>query len=167
MYQVLVDAIPFPMGPRKIVTSTGSRSQTIELINGYEVNLVRGPKLREWTIDIMLPSQNYPFLGFAGKIIGAVTGGAGGVLTNTIILKFFETVKEAKVAFPLTIIRMGDSFALTHIDNICQRVTLEEYTVTEDAENGSDLEVSLRFKEFIPFSTKVYTDNGTVSKDRV
>lgn len=167
MYQVLVGGIPFPMGPSKITTSTGSRSQTIELINGNEVNLVRGPKLREWSIDITLPSQNYPFMGFAGKILGAVTGNAVGVLTNTIILEFLETVKAEKLQFPLTIIRMGESFALTHFDNLCQYVTLEDYTITEDASNGCDLELTLNFKEYVPFSTKVYNDNGTVSKERM
>lgn len=167
MYQVLIGGIPFPMGPSKISTKTGSRSQTIELINGNEVNLVRGPKLREWTIDITLPSQNYPYMGFAGKMISKVAGSATGVLTNTIILEFLESVKAEKLAFPLTILRMGDTGALTHCSNVCERVTLEEYTVLEDASNGCDLDVNLLFKEFVPFSTKVYNQNGTISKGRL
>lgn len=166
MYQVLIGGVPFPMGPSKIVTNTGSRSQTIELINGQEVNLVRGPKLREWTIDVTLPSQNYPYIGLNARALGGMAGNIAGALSTTLILEYLESLKNDKVAFPLIILRLGENFNVTTFDNLCQKVTLEEYSITEDATNGQDMELSLSFKEFIPFSTKVYNSNGTIGKER-
>ena len=44
-------------------------------------------------------------------------------------------------------------------------VVLEDYTIKEDAEEGLDLLIDLNFKEYVPYSTKVYKKVTTSNAD--
>ena len=57
MYQVFLGLMPLPVAPSKITTTVGNRSQTIELIDGAEVNIVKGAKLQEIAFEFLCPSQ--------------------------------------------------------------------------------------------------------------
>lgn len=72
-----------------------------------------------------------------------------------------------------TIGRLGKTFDKTVVvrevinpyGSSSYKVVLEDYTIKEDAEEGFDLLIDLNFKEYVPFSTKVYTTVSTSTAD--
>lgn len=168
MYQVFLDVIPLPIAPSKITTIVGNRSNTVELINGDEYNIVKGAKLQEISFEFMVPSQSYPFMGAAMEALTGVTdmlGGITGAISSTVIFTQLQVLKESKQPFNFICVRMNQSMMLAGPFNTL-KVTLEDYTILEDANNGSDYIVSVRLKEYKAITEKVYNSNGSVSKER-
>lgn len=168
MYQVFLDVIPLPIAPSKITTFVGNRSQTVELINGDEYSIVKGAKLQEISFDFMVPSQSYPFMGSAMEALTSVTdklGGITGAISSMVIFTQLQVLKESKRPFNFICVRMNQGMMLSGPFNTL-KVTLEDYTILEDANNGSDYMVSVRLKEYKAITEQVYNANGSVSKER-
>lgn len=166
MYQVFLDVLPLPVAPSKITTTVGNRSQTVELINGDEVNILKGAKLQEISLEFMVPAQEYPFMTLAGGLVGKVLGGATGALTSSVIFEYLETLKAEKKPFNFICVRLGEGANALGLYNTTIKVTLEDYTILEDANNGNDFMVTALLKEWKPYSTKTYNNNKTVSMER-
>ena len=154
MYQVFLGTTLLPVAPSKIEMSIGSRSQTVELINGDEINIVKGASLAEISFEFMVPAQRYPFATYSTS------------LDTAAILAQLDTYKTQRLPFQFIVVRVvGTGRLKLHTTNI--KVTLEDYTVDEDAENGLDAIISVRLKEYKAYSTKVYDEkNQTVKKTR-
>ena len=61
MYEMRIGGVLFPVTPGKISYRINSKNETITLINGGEVNIIRTPGLTEITVDeLLLPVQRYP-----------------------------------------------------------------------------------------------------------
>lgn len=166
MYQVFLGLMPLPIAPSKLTTTVGNRSQTVELINGDEYNIIKGAKLQEISLDFMIPAQDYPFMSLAGGLVGSVLGGATGAVTSTAMFEYLEKLKADKKPFNFICMRLGEGFSATGIYNTTLKVTLEDYTILEDANNGNDYMVSVKLKEYRAIVEKVYNSNGSVSKER-
>lgn len=167
MYQVFLGLMPLPIAPSKITTTVGNRSQTLELIDGSEVNIVKGAKLQEISFEFLLPSQNYPFMTLAGSAAGSLLGGLGimGAVTSTAFLEYLEYLKAQKEPFQFICVRMGEGFSVTGLYNTNIKVVLEDYTVLEDAaSNGMDYLVRVRLKQYQPYTTEVYKSGGSSSQ---
>jgi hypothetical protein len=150
-YQFFIDDLQLPYAPSKLTITINSNNKTVELIDGSEINILKNPKLTDFEFEIELPrGRQYPF---ATKLISSQT-----------YLDYFEKVMLNKTPVTLRIFRttpINDSttwswdkvsdFARTH-----KKVSLEGYTIEEDAENAYDLKVSLKFKE--------YREYGTITK---
>lgn len=154
MYQVFLGTILLPVAPSKIDISIGSRSQTVELINGDEINILKGASLADISFDFMIPAYSYPFATYS-------TG-----LDTAAILAQLERYKTNKTPFQFIVVRtVGTGMLKLHTTNL--KVSLENYTMTEDAENGIDMIINVRLKEYKPYSTKIYDENNkTVKKTR-
>lgn len=166
MYQVFLGAMGLPIAPAKIETVINSRNTTIELINGQEVNILKSKGLTQIQFEFMIPSQNYPFMTVAGSAVGNLLGGLTGVGLQTAILEQLENLKESKTPFQFIVARLANGNKVTNAYNTNIKVTLEDYTIVEDANNGTDLMVSVRLLQYVPYSTKVYNEDKTVEKTR-
>lgn len=162
MYQVFLGAVLLPVAPSKIETIINSRTQTIELIDGNEVSILKSAGLTQIQFDFMIPSQNYPFATLSGVLFGGVTG----AITATTLLSALESLKNSKKPFQFIVARIGNGLKVTNAYNTNIKVTLEDYTITEDAENGTDIIVSVRLLQYRSYSTKILKDDGTVQRTR-
>ena len=162
MYQVFLGTVLLPIAPSKIETIISSRTQTIDLINGQEVSILKSAGLTQIQFDFMIPSQKYPF----ATLSGGLFGGTIGAVTTTALLGALESLKNAKKPFQFIIARVGGGLKITNAYNTNLKVTLEDYTINEDAENGMDLIVSVRLLQYRPYSTKILKDDGTVQRTR-
>lgn len=162
MYQVFLGMVLLPVAPSKIETIINSRTQTIELIDGNEVSILKSAGLTQIQFDFMIPSQNYPFATLSGALFGGVTG----AITATTLLSALESLKNSKKPFQFIVARIGNGLKVTNAYNTNIKVTLEDYTITEDAENGTDIIVSVRLLQYRSYSTKILKDDGTVQRTR-
>lgn len=182
MYQVFLGYVPLPIPPSKIITVVNSRNETIDLINGQEVNLLRKKGLTEISFDFMLPHQSYPFVSLAGQLSNALNDflprNLGNAAMNTAILEYLDYLETQKKPFQLVITRTGEggsgnlvsqvvnqALNVINLYNATLKVVLESFTVTEDAEaHGMDFIVSVVLREYQPYSTKIYNPNNKTSE---
>lgn len=168
MYQIFLGEMPLPLAPAKLTTTMGNRSTTIEIANGDEINLLKGGKLQEISFDFMIPAFNYPFLkGGVGGLAGSVLGSATGLVTGTAILAYLDNLKAEKKPFQFICVRLSDSLSVIGAHNTNIKVTLEDFTITEDANNGFDYMVSIRLKEWKEFGAKTLGKDGVSKSERV
>ena len=173
MYQVVLGNIPLPITPSKITTSYGGRNETIELIDGSQVNVIKSPSLTEISFEFMIPHQDYPFASMAGQAVGALSGmlpsAVGNLGTSAMrsaILHELERMMTAKKPFYLIVVRMNDQMTDVVVWNSYMKVTLEGYDVIEDADNGLDIMVSVKLKKYVPYGTAILSDDKkTISKE--
>lgn len=159
MYYIYFGKTQFPIAPEKIAIKVKGGNKTINLINESEANQIKKNKLAEISFDLLLPNQNYPFATYPDGFQDAYF-----YLTK---IKYF---KNKTKPFKLKIIRtnpQGDDLWDTSLD-----VTLEEYTINEDANDGLDVKVSVTLKEYVEYGVtriKVKTKDDkktTVKKDK-
>lgn len=138
MYYIYFGKTQFPIAPEKIAIKVKGGNKTINLINESEVNQIKKNKLAEISFDLLLPNQSYPFAAYPDGFQDAYF-----YLTK---IKYFKSKTKP---FKLKIIRTnpkGDDLWDTSLD-----VTLEEYTINEDANDGLDVKVSVTLKEYVEY----------------
>lgn len=151
-YFVFLEFLPLPVTPEKIEISVPNLNKSITLVDLGEVNVIRGSGLKEIKFDMLLPSFNYPFANYS----------FGSVSTSQAI-GYLEYLKQTKstAQFIVTRCRKGIPAWWTTI-----RTTLEDFTVIEDANNGTDVMVSINLKEYREYKTKVAdvkNENGKIT----
>lgn len=155
-YYFFLGTAMLPVPPPKMSIKVKNKNKTIDLINEGEVNLITSPGLTEISFDARLPNTNYPFANYDTSLADSLTskllGSSFSFKKADYFLNTFESSKTSKNPFRLIIARLTPSFQLLFDTNLL--VTLEEYSVDEDANNGFDLIVPLRFKQYRPYGTK-------------
>lgn len=143
-YDFYIDGMLLPITPAKVMTKIGNKNNVVTLLNGEELNLLKKPALTEFEFDMRLPSDDFP----AVKQF----------LKPQMVLDKLEDLKKEKKAFQFIIIRTPYEPNLNNSMN--KKVTLESYDIDEDEENGADLIISVRLKQYIPLKTKVVNVNA-------
>lgn len=146
-YHFFVGDLELPYAPSKLKVTIGSNNKTVELINGNEINVLKNPKLTEIEFEIELPrGRQYPF---ANKLISSKT-----------YTDYFEKIMLNKTPVRLVITRPNPFIKSTGIggtvkdfESTVLTVSLEGYDMTESADNGYDIKVSLHFKEYLSYGT--------------
>jgi nucleoid-associated protein YgaU len=141
-YRVYIDKMLLPVAPAKMSLGIANRNETVDLINGGEVNFVKSPGLSEITFEITLPAVVMPYADYLG-----------GFLPISAYLAKFEALKLGKSHFPLLVSRSFPDGRPLHGTSLM--VTLEEYEVVEDADiDGFDTTVSLVFRQWKGYGTQ-------------
>lgn len=151
-YYVFLGAIPLPVAPEKIEITVPSQNKSVNLVDFSEINVLRPQGLKEIKFDMLVPSYNYPFANYS----------FGSISTSQIIAHLEQIKQDCKPTyFIVTRCRKGRPAWWTNI-----KVSLEDFTVTEDANNGTDVMISIYLKEYKEYATKRATvetqDDGTV-----
>lgn len=140
-YYVFLDVIPLPVSPEKIEISVPNLNKTITMVDQGEINILRGKGLKEIKFDMLVPSFKYPFANYS----------FGSFSTSQIIARLEYLKEQGKpVYFIVTRCRAGKPAWWTNI-----KVSVEDFTVTEDANNGTDVIISINLKEYKEYSTKL------------
>ena len=152
MYQFFLGDMMLPVAPRRLRLQINNQNQTINLVSGEEINLLKSPGLSEFTFPVLLPIRRYPFAQYAD-----------GFRPPSHFLEVMETLKLALEPFSFAVIRTGENGQLLEVETSMQ-VSLEDYRVTEGAEEAMDFIVDVKLKQFRDFGTKTVTiENGTAT----
>lgn len=154
MYQVFLAGVPLPIAPSKIETKVGSRNKVYDLVDGSQVSIPKGAELTEVEFSFLLPAQKYPFATIGGNLAGNL--GIIGNLTTSAFLTYLDTLKMNRETFQFIVVRLGMGLKITSLYNTNLKCTLEDYTITEDADNGFDVEVSVKLREYRPYTSLLY-----------
>lgn len=142
MYSFFIDGVELPIAPQKLTVKIKGNNKTLTLINEGDINFLRAPGLTEITFDAVLPMLGqYSF--------------ANGYRRPDSYLNKLESLMTDKEPFRFLVSRVSPSGRLLYDTNM--KVSLENYTVTEDATKGPDVTVSITLKQYISYSTKTVT----------
>ena len=142
MYSFFIDGMELPIAPQKLTVKIKGNNKTLTLINEGDINFLRAPGLTEITFDAVLPMLGqYSF--------------ANGYRRPDSYLNKLESLMTDKEPFRFLVSRVAPSGRLLYDTNM--KVSLENYTVTEDATKVPDVTVSITLKQYISYSTKTVT----------
>lgn len=136
MHKFYLDSMDLPLAPSKLILKIGNDNKTINLINIGEVNLLKLPKLTEISFDFHVVSK---------KIYDVLE------MDIIDILSRLESLKTSKKPFRFIVSRSGD-VGFNFDTNIL--VSLEDYTITEDSNLGSDILISVNLKQYKEYGFK-------------
>ena len=144
MYKIYLGDLALPIAPAEIVRRVKSRNEVISLINGGQLNMVKGPELTEFKFEAVFPYQKYPFRAADTNYITPIE-----------YISFLEALKEGKTPFYFKIIRLNNkNNPVGKTENIF--VTLESFSYSESAENGMDINAEIVLKEYRSYGTVTY-----------
>lgn len=159
--------IMLPIAPSKIDWKYPNRNETVELMNDGEINIPKMSGLTEISFEFMIPNKTYPFannwnplnkLPFVHSI------------TTSSMEMLLHDLKADKKPFLFIVVRLvgtgaTDIKTIGSLYNTGMKVTLEDYSIMEDAEEGQDLIISITLKEYKEYHTIKY-ENGKFTKQR-
>lgn len=156
-YYFFIDTMMLPIPPPKMNIKINNKNKTINLINEGEVNVIKEPGLTEINFDARFPNTRYPFADYDSSLADSLTDSLLGSDSFSFkkadyFLDNFKTAKSTKNPIRLIISRMTPSYMMLFDTNML--VTLEDYHVAEDAKEGFDAIVPLKFKQYKPYGTK-------------
>ncbi|MDF2592912.1 MAG: LysM peptidoglycan-binding protein [Clostridia bacterium] len=143
MYSFYMDKMQLPVAPSKLQLKVSNGNKTITLIDMGEVNILKSPGLSEISFEVMIPQQQYPFAVYKD-----------GFKEASYYLEELERLKLSKTPFMFKVSRLSPSGQF--IFDTEMNVALEDYTVDESADNGLDLNVSIRLKQYRDYGTRKY-----------
>lgn len=143
-YDFYIDDLLLPITPAKINTKIKNKNKVVTLLNGEELNLLKKPGLTEFNFEFRVPSDEFPSV--------------KAFVSPQSVLNKLQDLKVNKKTFQFKILRSKYQNNLN--DSINKSVTLEDYEILEDAENGMDLIISIFLKQYIPLKTKIINVNA-------
>lgn len=141
MYEFYLDKILLPVNPKKLSMKIKNQNKTITLLNDYEMSILKPAGLTEVNFDCLFPNVSYPFARYLN-----------GFQNASYYLKFLKELKNSQKPFPFLVNRTLPNGSLLFNTNL--KVSLEDYTQTEDASEGFDVIVSVKLKKYVEFKTK-------------
>ena len=141
MYYFYLDKILLPVAPSKLQVKIKNANKTINLINDGEINIIKKPGLSEVSFDILIQHVKYPFAVYKN-----------GYRDAKYFLGEIEKLKVNMQPFQFIVSRRKPNGTVLFDTNM--KVTLEEYTIKEDAGEGFDVIVTIKLKQYREYSTK-------------
>ena len=139
MYYMYFGEVQFMLAPDSIEMSVGNNNETITLMSGQEINILKSPKLTEISFELLLPNQQYAFIETPF------------FHDSSYYLDLLEKLKAQKENFKFKLIRTSENELL---DDINMRVSLEEYSIKETDEDNGDIIVSISLKKYVKPTVK-------------
>ena len=151
MYYMYMDNMQIPIPPPALKTKIGSRNKTIDLLEKGQVNVIRSPALTEISFRFMLPNSKYPFSqqvvrGMVASFMGVSDGMAPAMIDE------LERMKSEGQPFQFIVVRMKDSGSYINMMN--EKVTLESYSIEEEADEGYDMYADVTLRAFKDYGAK-------------
>ena len=143
-YDVYIGKCLLPVAPEKIQVKIRNQNKTLNLINEGEVNLLKTAGLTEVEFEFMIPQVRYPFAVYKSGFVGA-----------SYFLNFLERAKKGKKKVQFIICRR--TVGGKNLFNTNLKVSVEDWTVTDDVKEGYDITVKVKLKQYRVFGTKTVT----------
>ena len=141
MYSMFLGTEQCPVTPSKITTKIKGRNETITLMNDGEVNILKTAGLTDFEFELLIPQVQHPFAFYPNGFKSAAH-----------YLDHLEKLKQSLKPFTFIVNRSLPTGKLLFDTNML--VSLENYEIVEDAENGFDIKVSVVLKQYKPFGNK-------------
>lgn len=132
-----------PETPAKLDIKVKGQNQTLTLLNEGEINFLKSPGLTEVTLPLTFPMM-------------------GGVHRPEYYLSLLETLKVGKRTTQFIMTRTSPAGQLLFDTNI--KVSVEDYSIAENASNGLDITVEVKLKQYRDYGTKTVTINTEVKR---
>ncbi len=149
-YFFYLDKCLLPIAPGKLQISIKNENRTIKLINEGQVNLLKMAGLTDIEFECTIPQVEYPFAVYPS-----------GFRSAGYYLEYFEKLKTRQKPFQFIVTRMMPDGTPLFGTNI--KVSMEDYRITEDAEDGFDLSVKVKLKQYRGYGTKSVSVKGAVT----
>lgn len=151
MYDFYLDKICCPVAPEKLQIKISNKNKTLTLINDGEINFLKKAGLTEISFDLLFPNVKYPFAVYKD-----------GFRKADYYLSELEKLKVNQKPFKFKVIRQLPNGKVLFGTNM--KVSLEQYSIDESADNGFDVKVNIKLKQYKDYSTKtckIKTSGGT------
>ena len=132
-YKMYLDGVLMPITPSKVKVKINNQNETLTLINGEEINILKAAGLSDVSFDLLLPQVPYPFTN-------------GGAQPADYYLSLLERLKTAKEPFQWILNREKPNGSRLFYTNLT--VGMEDYQITDDAEEGFDITVTVSLKQY-------------------
>ncbi|HBE9752189.1 TPA: LysM peptidoglycan-binding domain-containing protein [Clostridioides difficile] len=137
-YDFYLDGVQLPIPPGKLEVKVTNKNKTVDLINVGEINILKKEGLSEISFEAEFTHNKLPF--YRGQFKDV-----------QFFLSKLELLKTDCKPFQFIVSReMGGKVLF----NTNMKVSLEEYNIVEDADNGSDTKVAIKLKQYRDYSTK-------------
>lgn len=130
-----------PQTPAKLSVKISGKNTTVTLLNEGEINFLKYPGLTEITLPLVFPMLT------ASK-------------RPDYYLTLLERAKTQKTTTQFIMTRTTPAGQLLFDTNI--KVSVEDYTIEENATNGLDVSVEVKLKQYRDYSTKTVAIKTTV-----
>ncbi|MGX4600408.1 LysM peptidoglycan-binding domain-containing protein [Faecalimicrobium sp. JNUCC 81] len=150
-YYFYLNTLLLPIAPSKLDLKINNKNKTVDLINHGEVNISKKAGLTDITFDARIPHSKYPFATYKEEFKNAQY--------------FLDEIEKLKNGNPFQFIVSRTSPSGTILFHTNMKVTIEEYSITEDAEDNSDITIPIKLKQYRDYATKKIVvskpDNGS------
>ena len=152
-YDVYFGSCLFPVTPEKIQITINNNNTTVNLINESEINILKKPGLTDVEFEAEIPQIRQPYAVYKDGFQSA------GYFFN-----IFEQLKTDKKPFQFIVCRRTPANRTLLNTNI--KVSLEDYTITEESGNGFDFKVKFKLKQYREYGTKTVNIKLTTTKPK-
>ena len=142
-----MSGVLLPVTPEKISYKIKNNNKTIDLMNGSSINVLRQPGLTEISFKALIPCRKYPF------------SHPEGFKEQDYFLTLLQELKTGLKPFDFNIHRTISN--TTELAEVNMKVSLESYTITEEASGMGDVEVEINLKEYTEQITSDYVVTDT------
>ena len=150
-YYFYLDKVLLPIAPSKLQLKVNNQNKTLTLINDGEINILKKPKLTDIDFDAMIPQVKYPFALYKD-----------GFQKASYYLKKLEQLKTSQEPFQFIVTRTLPNGSMLFDTNL--KVSLEDYKINEDKNEGFDIVISVSLKQYKDYGTK--TANITFAQSK-
>lgn len=154
MYIFYLGPLQLPVAPSKMQMKINNQNKTINLINDGEINLLKSPGLTDISFDALIPQSFYPFAYYP----------YGSFTKAEYFLEEIENMKTSLQPFRFVVFRSRPHPVTSRNNNAYSEynelfdtnmlVTLEDYQIKDDVNEGFDIVVSFNLKQYRSYSTK-------------
>ena len=137
----------FPITPGELTIKSGSNNKVVNLINNGDVNILKSPALTEVEFEARFPMRKYPY--------------AREFKEFQTYVDVFKELKEKKKSFYFYVLRTTPNGKRTWDTELL--VTLEEFEINENADNGDDVLVNFKLKQYKEYKVITYENKKTTT----
>lgn len=140
-YDFYLNKCLLPVTPQQLQIKINNANKTVTLINEGQINVLKRAELTDVEFECEIPQVKYPYAVYKSGFQGAAY-----------FLDYFEELKNKKKPFQFIVVRTLPTGKVLFSTNL--KVTMEDYKITEKAQNGFDLAVKIKLKQWRDYGTK-------------
>lgn len=150
MYRFFLDGMQLPIAPSSMTMKINGKNETVTLINEGEVNVQKKPGLTDIDFEVEFPNVKYPYAVYPN-----------GFQPSAYYLDKLEKLKLSQKPFKFIVNRMKPNGFLLFDTNMT--VSIEDYEIEDNAENGFDMVVKIKLKQYREYRTETIKNQPRTS----
>lgn len=142
------DVLTFPITPSDLSIKVGSNNKVVTLIGEGDINILKSPSLVEIEFEARFPMRKYPY--------------SREFQDFQLYYDKFKELKEEKKSFRFIVTRATPNGKRTWDTNLL--VALEEFEIVESADEGDDVIISFKLKQYKEYGVKIVNTKASKPK---